>query len=303
VLRGDLPRLARATSILTSSTSSPIKRSKPLKYAYEKEIVLYAHHKKLDYFSTECLYSPEAFRGSARALIKNLERIRPSAILDVVRSGEDMARLVPSELGGAKTCGAAKAERKAAIEPATQEEEGEAAGGCGSGAGGRSSGSEMAEMERKLQEDERVQADGLETEITSASVTSNGAAQQAQKGQRHDRNDATTHPQIPHATPIDQLPGPQILQPQQPTQQIESATQSPAPQTRPIYDKKNRKVARQQLGQCQRCGYISSQPVCKACMLLEGLNRNRPKMVVDVGVEDDADGSQMMRQMETLSAN
>ena len=66
LLRGDLPRLARATSIVTSSPASDIKRSKPLKYAYEKEIVLYAHHKKLDYFSTECIYSPEAFRGSAR---------------------------------------------------------------------------------------------------------------------------------------------------------------------------------------------------------------------------------------------
>ena len=26
-------------------------------------------------------------------------------------------------------------------------------------------------------------------------------------------------------------------------------------------------------GTCQRCGYISSQAVCKACLLLEGLNR------------------------------
>jgi len=83
-LRGDLPRLARATSIVTESTASQIKRSKPLKYAYEKEIVLYAHHKKLDYFSTECIYSPEAFRGSARTLIKDLEKIRPSSILDIV---------------------------------------------------------------------------------------------------------------------------------------------------------------------------------------------------------------------------
>ncbi|KAL8746160.1 MAG: hypothetical protein Q9190_001795, partial [Brigantiaea leucoxantha] len=74
LLRGDLPRLSRATGIVTASAASEIKRSKPLKYAYEKEIVLYAHHKGLEYFSTECVYSPEAFRGSARALIKNLER-------------------------------------------------------------------------------------------------------------------------------------------------------------------------------------------------------------------------------------
>ena len=44
LLRGDLPRLSRATSIVTASSASEIKRSKPLKYAYEKEIVLYAHH-------------------------------------------------------------------------------------------------------------------------------------------------------------------------------------------------------------------------------------------------------------------
>ncbi|KAL9045422.1 MAG: hypothetical protein Q9214_001529, partial [Letrouitia sp. 1 TL-2023] len=107
LLRGDLPRLGRATGIVTASPASSaagrthqVKRSKPLKYAYEKEIVLYAHHRGLEYFSTECVYSPEAFRGSARALIKDLERVRPSAILDVVRSGEDMARLVPPEVSG-----------------------------------------------------------------------------------------------------------------------------------------------------------------------------------------------------------
>ena len=40
-------------------------RCKPFKYTYEKEIVMYAHFKKLDYFSTECIYSPFAARGAA----------------------------------------------------------------------------------------------------------------------------------------------------------------------------------------------------------------------------------------------
>ncbi|CAZ81544.1 unnamed protein product [Tuber melanosporum] len=104
LLRGDLPRLHRCTSIITSSTSSPIARSKPLKYAYEKEIVLYALHKKLDYFSTECIYSPEAFRGSARTLIKALEKVRPSAILDIVRSGEAFSRMIPSQAQAMSNC-------------------------------------------------------------------------------------------------------------------------------------------------------------------------------------------------------
>ena len=89
MLRGDIARLGRCTEITTSSENSPIKRSKPFKYTYEKEIVMYAYFLKLDYFSTECTYSPEAFRGTARTLIKDLEALRPSSILDIIRSGED----------------------------------------------------------------------------------------------------------------------------------------------------------------------------------------------------------------------
>ncbi|KAI9603258.1 hypothetical protein H4Q26_002576 [Puccinia striiformis f. sp. tritici PST-130] len=49
---------------------------------------------KLDYFSTKCTYSPEAYIGHARALVKDLERIRPTLILDIVDSGESVADLV-----------------------------------------------------------------------------------------------------------------------------------------------------------------------------------------------------------------
>lgn len=214
LLRGDLPRLARATSIVTASSASEIKRSKPLKYAYEKEIVLYAHHKGLDYFSTECIYSPEAFRGSARALIKNLEKIRPSAILDVVRSGEDMARLVPDEVSGGD------------CSTVLPDGEAEGTGGCGS-SNGRSSGGEMANMEKKFQEDEK--AEGMESEM-KLNRTPRGDTNK-EKGSR----------------------------------------------------RKGKKLPKQQIGQCTRCGYLSSQSICKACMLLEGLNKNRPKVEIDFG--------------------
>lgn len=63
-------------------------RCKPFKYTYEKEIVMYAHFKKLDYFSTECIYSPNSYRGHARAFLKELEVIRPSVIIDIIHSGE-----------------------------------------------------------------------------------------------------------------------------------------------------------------------------------------------------------------------
>lgn len=48
----------------------------------------YAYFKKLDYFSTECIYSPDAYRGHARTFLKDLEVARPSAIIDIIHSGE-----------------------------------------------------------------------------------------------------------------------------------------------------------------------------------------------------------------------
>jgi cytoplasmic tRNA 2-thiolation protein 1 len=226
LLRGDLPRLARATSIVTSSAASAIKRSKPLKYAYEKEIVLYAHHKKLDYFSTECIYSPEAFRGSARTLIKDLEKIRPSSILDIVRSGEDMAALVPSEMAVSAPC-AAESE----------------ANGCG---GQNAEGDSMAQMEKALASNEAAAPREIEISLPST--------------QRH----------------------------AQPS----------------IHDKKARnraKGSKQTMGRCERCGYLSSQKICKACSLLEGLNKSRPQTTIEVGVEDEEGSTTLMRQVAGLA--
>ncbi|KAI1458075.1 adenine nucleotide alpha hydrolases-like protein [Annulohypoxylon moriforme] len=225
LLRGDLPRLSRSTSIVTGSDASEVKRSKPLKYSYEKEIVLYAHHKKLDYFSTECIYSPEAFRGSARSLIKNLERVRPSAILDVVRSGEDMARLVPGATPSSCSCDGKSASQRA---PADEDN----IGGCGS-ANGRTNGGEMAAMEKRLRETEAAEAAGLETEITTTKTAS----------QQHEKQNSVNG-------------------------QLKTAGT-----TVPIRLK-------QKLGTCEKCGYMSSQKLCQACMLLESLNKNRPEITI-----------------------
>lgn len=237
LLRGDLPRLSRCTSIVTGDINSKVRRSKPLKYAYEKEIVLYAHHKKLDYFSTECIYSPEAFRGSARTLIKNLERIRPSAILDVVRSGEDMAKLVPSEITKRGGC------KSQQISLSSAEDEQQNTGGCG--ATGRSSGGEMADMEKKLKED--ATSESLETEITVSSKIQKLGAGHAVK-----------------ESPVRGL-----------------------------------RLPKQVLGTCERCGYMSSQAVCQACSLIEGLNKNRPQVEIEIAVEDE-ESSTLRRKVEGL---
>ncbi|KAF2841824.1 ATP-binding domain-containing protein [Patellaria atrata CBS 101060] len=238
LLRGDLPRLSRTTSIITSTPSASvsddpnshtnIKRSKPLKYAYEKEIVLYAHHKSLDYFSTECIYSPEAFRGSARALIKNLERVRPSAILDVVRSGEDMGKLVP---GASNSCAGECGGKSQVLE--------EEVGGCGS-SNSSALGGEMAALDKQFGHNEAAEMDVLETEIRLKPKS---------PGQENGRDISK-----------------ELRRPK-----------NSRSKNAPTIEKKS---IRQVMGQCSRCGYLSSQAICKACMLLEGLNKNRPRTMV-----------------------
>lgn len=112
LLRSDMPRLERCTNPITNevadddtplvddknssatvdggdNSNSTIPRVKPMRDLYEKEIVLYAHFNQLDYFSTECTYSKEAFRGNARTLLKALEAINPRCIANVVSSGEN----------------------------------------------------------------------------------------------------------------------------------------------------------------------------------------------------------------------
>ncbi|KAH7567063.1 hypothetical protein JRO89_XS07G0011900 [Xanthoceras sorbifolium] len=118
ILRGDIARLSRCTSIVTGE-DGPIPRCKPFKYTYEKEIVIYpcslkcsvviekftyAYFKRLDYFSTECIYSPNAYRGFAREFIKDLERIRPRAILDIIKSGENFRISTSTKMPEQGTC-------------------------------------------------------------------------------------------------------------------------------------------------------------------------------------------------------
>ncbi|KAI3962129.1 hypothetical protein MKW92_019054 [Papaver armeniacum] len=94
ILRGDIARLGRCTAI-TTGEDGPIPRCKLFKYT-------------LDYFSTECIYSPNAYRGFAREFIKDLERMRPRAILDIIRSGENFRIAVSTKMpeqGICERCG------------------------------------------------------------------------------------------------------------------------------------------------------------------------------------------------------
>ncbi|KAF4552627.1 putative cytoplasmic tRNA 2-thiolation protein 1 [Elsinoe fawcettii] len=259
LLRGDVARLGRGTSIMTQTAGgvekdgavevTDVKRSKPLMYAYEKEIVLYAHHKKLDYFSTECIYSPEAFRGSARTLIKNLERIRPESILDIVKSGIDMADLVPDAEGRCAGSCSGKGGKKEVPRIAVDEED-DGNGGCGNGPGA-GTGGQMADMEKRLAEEERARELGVETDMSSRPA--NGSAPVLVDGQTNGNATITTVP-------------------------IRLKKKKKAADTVSLASSSSEK----KLGKCERCGYLSSQRICKACVLLEGLNKARPKAPIAV---------------------
>uniref|UniRef100_A0A7E4VVP8 Cytoplasmic tRNA 2-thiolation protein 1 n=1 Tax=Panagrellus redivivus TaxID=6233 RepID=A0A7E4VVP8_PANRE len=87
LLRGDIARLQRSSTQVSGSEGG-ITRVKPFRYSYQKDVVFYAHFKKLNYFSVECSYSPNAYRGLVRNHLKAIERVSPRVIMEIVRSGE-----------------------------------------------------------------------------------------------------------------------------------------------------------------------------------------------------------------------
>jgi cytoplasmic tRNA 2-thiolation protein 1 len=131
----------------------------------------YAYFKKLDYFSTECIYSPNAYRGFAREFLKDLERIRPSAILG------------PRLLAFVCVCGRVSCRVVSLVR--------------------------VASLLRAV-------SAGMDADIIHS-------------GENMHLSTETK----------DKMPS---------------------------------------VGKCERCGYISSQKLCKACVLLEGLNKGRPKV-------------------------
>jgi cytoplasmic tRNA 2-thiolation protein 1 len=96
LLRGDHRRLAVCAQPVTGGEEEEdavpgLPRARPFLLSFQKEIVLYAHYARLDYFSTECVYSKFAFRGHSREFIKEVYELDPGYILRMIRTA---ARLV-----------------------------------------------------------------------------------------------------------------------------------------------------------------------------------------------------------------
>lgn len=205
LLRGDTARLGSSCSILTQSAGSPVKRLKPFKYTYQKEIVLYAHYKKLDYFSTECTYAPEAFRGTARELLKLLEAVRPSCIMDIIYSGEHFV-VAPREKKTTRKYKNAKNTTKAL-----------------------------------------KNSEGVEKNSESVAKNSEGV-------EKNSEGDAKTNGSASGPTELEVNADGSVV-------------------VRKFVDG----------NKCEKCGYLSSNRICKACVLLGGLEASRAKMTIEGG--------------------
>ena len=127
----------------------------------------------------------------------------------------------------------------------------------------------MAEMEKKLMHDEEAQANGTEIDVNSSTI--------AIHGQRHDRDHS-------HETYSTLSPN-EISKGEEPgtTEAITIPIRTKLEKISTRYTAKQAPLPKQRLGQCERCGYLSSQAVCKACVLLEGLNKARPRTGIEVG--------------------
>ncbi|ONK61281.1 uncharacterized protein A4U43_C08F28070 [Asparagus officinalis] len=89
ILRGDIARLGRCT-LITTGEDGPIPRCKPFKFCQMCEL--------------NSIYSPNAYRGFAREFVKDLECIRPRAILDIIRSGENFRISTSTKMPEQGTC-------------------------------------------------------------------------------------------------------------------------------------------------------------------------------------------------------
>ncbi|KAL8436233.1 hypothetical protein Efla_003763 [Eimeria flavescens] len=89
----------------SSNTSSSMRRCKPLLQCYQKEIVLYAHFKRLRHFATECTYSSNATRGKPRELLTALQAAgHQQRIRDIVRAASSWLSLLPNAQPAASSC-------------------------------------------------------------------------------------------------------------------------------------------------------------------------------------------------------
>jgi uncharacterized protein (TIGR00269 family) len=110
-VRGDLQRTARMGAIVgTVNTPLFVPRIKPLRDSPENEVLVYAKIKGLPFEPSRCPYSGEAFRGTIRKAIDEIDRNHPGTKFQILKSTDQLIKILreretPTEITKCRVCG------------------------------------------------------------------------------------------------------------------------------------------------------------------------------------------------------
>lgn len=94
-VRGEIDRIARmSASVGVVEEKGFIPRIKPLRACPENEVLLYAKIKKIRFTAKRCPYSGEAFRGTIRKIIDELEEKHPGSKFQILKSTDKLVSIL-----------------------------------------------------------------------------------------------------------------------------------------------------------------------------------------------------------------
>lgn len=110
ILHGNPLRIARATPAPSVTHPHFVARIKPLCEILERETVLYAYLKRIEFQNTPCPYATEALRNDIRSMLNRMEERHPGIKYTLYRSAEKLQpyieiALKSESLKNCKICG------------------------------------------------------------------------------------------------------------------------------------------------------------------------------------------------------
>jgi len=98
-IRGDLDRIARMGAIVgVIKDERFIPRIKPLRECPEDEVKIYAELKKIEFETSKCPYSEEAFRGTIREVIDRIEEKHPGSKFQILKATDQLIPILRSKV-------------------------------------------------------------------------------------------------------------------------------------------------------------------------------------------------------------
>ena len=91
VFRSDIHRLSRLSRVASKRVAGFVPRVKPLRAIPERETILYAYFRGIEFHSQQCPYSAEVLRGDVEFLLNRLEEKRPGVKYGVLKFLDDLS--------------------------------------------------------------------------------------------------------------------------------------------------------------------------------------------------------------------